>query len=212
MSGAAVFSMLRQMRADDLNVLLAARQSTKSFAGTSLRAGELHGLLSAVFGVAPDGRRSYGSAHARYPVTATVVVGDVRGLAAGSYRITGSGGLRALEHGDHRELIAQSTIDAAWAVACPVLLVLSANVGAERAEFTSQAEGRGERFIAMEIGLIAQTVHLVAAGLDLGTALIAGVHDEAVRRLPESIVPPGDELLAVMPLGRATRDGTAASG
>ncbi|WP_162893186.1 SagB/ThcOx family dehydrogenase [Microbacterium halotolerans] len=200
------------MRADGLNVLLAARRSTKSFAATSLQVGELDRLLSAVFGVAPDGRRSYGSAHARYPVTATVVVGDVRGLASGSYRITGSGGLQEPEYGDQRELIAQSTIDAHWAASCPALLVLSANVGAERAEFASQAEGRGERFIAIEVGLIAQTVHLVAAGLDLGTVLIAGVQDEAARRLPESIVPPGDELLAVMPLGRATRDSTAASG
>lgn len=193
---------LGKMSPDELGPLFSARRSTKTFDATPLQAGELQCLLGAVFGVAPDGRRSYGSAHARYPVAATAVVGDVRGLAVGSYRVF-NGELREQTRGDHRKPVALATIDATWAAVCPALLVLSANVSTERAEFASQADSRGERFVAMEVGLIAQTVHLAAARLDIGTVLIAGLHNDMAQDLLASVVPSGEEMIAVMPLGRA---------
>lgn len=195
---------LVKMGLQELNALLATRRSTKSIAEAPVRAKELEDVLGAVFRVAPGRSRAYGSAHARYPVTATLIAGNVSGLASGSYRVAPSGNVHDVVPGEYRDIVARATIDGSWIAASPALLVLSADVGAENAEFNWQSDGRGERFIAMEVGLIAQTVSLATAALDLGTVLIAGIHADAARHLPESVVPRHDELIAVMPLGRAS--------
>ncbi|MGO1840266.1 MAG: SagB/ThcOx family dehydrogenase [Candidatus Microbacterium stercoravium] len=191
------------MGIQELNALLALRRSTKSMAEAPVRANELEDVLGAVFRASPGRGRAYGSAHARYPVTATLIAGNVSGLTRGSYRVAPGGNLHDVVPGEYRDMVARATIDGSWIAASPALLVLSAEVVAENAEFNSQSEGRGERFIAIEVGLIAQTVSLAAAALDLGTVLIAGIRDDAARRLPESVVPRDEELIAVMPFGRA---------
>ena len=138
-------------------------------------------------------------------------MGNVDGLAAGAYPVGKGGVLQEVAAGEFRAVVAGTTIDGSWTATCPALLLLSADMTAADEEFGWQSNGRGGRFIAMEVGLIAQTVHLAAAAIDLGTVLIAGIQSGAARRLPDNVVPPGEELVAVMPLGRGAAEGPAAS-
>ncbi|WP_110588950.1 nitroreductase family protein [Microbacterium suaedae] len=183
----------------DLDALLARRRSTKRFSARPLALHALASLVQAVFH-ADEGRHTYASAHARYPVAASLVVGGVDGLEQGTFGLTG-GSLDRLDDEDHRAALAAASLDAPWLAACPALIVLTADLAVENEAFAAQGPAQGERFVAMEAGMIAQSVHLAAEDRSLGTVLIAGIDRVRAHQIPSSVVPSGHELLGIMPIG-----------
>ncbi|WP_197517538.1 nitroreductase family protein [Microbacterium karelineae] len=188
------------MTSTRLDALLGRRHSTKAFSPDSLDADVLFSLLSTVFGTGAQGRRTYGSALARYAVTASIIVGDVSGMTPGAYDVDGDA-LARRDAEDHRAALAAVTLDAPWLAECPALIVLTVDLATENEAFAAQGPTRGERFAAMEAGMIAQTVHLVAESLGIGTALIAGLDHPGAHDVAASALPTGHTLLGIMPLG-----------
>ncbi|WOC14089.1 SagB/ThcOx family dehydrogenase [Gordonia sp. MP11Mi] len=188
-----------------LGALLDRRRSTKAYRPTPIDSAAVHGLIATVEGAGRDGRRGYGSAHARYGVHVTVITRAVAGLTAAAYRYD-----RALDElvtvvdGDFLAAVAGATLDADWLAHCPAALVLSADIAAADDAFVDQGHHRGTRFCWIETGLIAQNVYLWAAENDFGTVLLGGLDDAAMAAAAVRLIPPEQTITAVMPIGVPT--------
>lgn len=188
-----------------LTGLLAVRRSVKEFSDAPLGLTELAGALRHAAGQTGPGpgSRSYAAARARYLVGVTVVVGQVSGLPAAAYRYCGPRHeLTPAAPGDHREALAAATVDAHWLARCPVLVLLSADPAAAADHFGELGPGQGERFAWLEAGLIAQNLYLWAAAAGLGTVFIGGLDAPAVARAAHPLLPAGESVLGLLPLGR----------
>lgn len=188
-----------------LRRLLEQRRSTRRFAPRPLAVAHLADLAWAALGHTADGRRTRPSAHALYPLTLTVVAGDVDGLQAGIHRyVPERHALAVVDTGDHRESVAGTTlVDRDWVRRAPALLLLSGDLDQAVAHFADQPPpGRGRRYVWLEAGHAAQNVYLWAAEAGLGAVLIAGFDDDRLRALcPGPIVPPGHHPLALLAVG-----------
>ena len=104
--------------------------------------------------------------------------------------------------GDHREALAAATVDAHWLARCPVLVLLSADTTAADDHFRELGPAQGERFAWFEAGLIAQNLYLWAAAAGLGTVFIGGLDAPAVAQAAHPLLPAGESVLGLLPLGR----------
>ncbi|GAA4802694.1 SagB/ThcOx family dehydrogenase [Tomitella cavernea] len=191
---------------DAAGALLAARASTKSFSDAPVPVQLLTRLLAVAVGDRADGGRAYPSAHALHPVDVFVAVGKVDGLQAGAYRFDNpEHALTPGARGDHRRALAQATLDAGWAAECPALLLLTADLDAADRAFDTQGSARGSRYCWIEVGAIAENIHICAAALGLGTVFLGGIDDDAMRTAAEPIVEGSRSVLGLMPLGFAAR-------
>ena len=183
--------------------LLRERRSTKRFTDRSLSLADAGAALWAVAGTTVEGHRVSPSARATYPVTATLIAGNVEQLAMGAYRYEAADhAVTTAQRGDHRHTVAGATIDGAdWLPTCPALVALSADLVGARERFPDQPPEHGERFVWIEVGHAAQNLYLWAAARGIGTALIAGLDDGRAWELCEPVLPPRHRLLGVLPLG-----------
>ncbi len=188
-----------------LGGLLGRRRSTRDFAVRPLSSARLADLAWAAQGRTADGRGTCPSAHARYPLTLTVVAGHVEGLEAGIHRyVPERHALAPVAGGDHRDLVAGTTFaDGDWLRRAPALLLLSGDLDAASAHFAAQPPpGRGQRYVWLEAGHASQNVYLQATEAGLGAVLVAGFDDERLRALtPGPVVPPGHHPLALLGVG-----------
>lgn len=190
--------------------LLRHRRSTKSYRPDRIGVETLSRLLSTSVGTAPDARRPYGSAHARYDIVVTVVASAVDGLAPAAYRyVPTEHSLVHLEEGDHRSCLAGATLDADWLTKCPVVLMLSTDVAAANDAFEAQGPGRGERFCWFEAGLIAQNIYLWAAENAIGTVFLGGVDSDRMQSAAQRLIPSRHTVLGVLPLGQPAGEVTS---
>lgn len=185
-----------------LAALLRHRRSVKSYSSDELSIETLGQLLNTAFGVGPGHQRPYGSAYARYDITVTAIAVEVTGLAPAAYHyLAEDHALTAGQEGDHRPLLAQATLDAAWITECPVTLLLSADLDAANEAFEAQGTDRGERFCWFEAGLLAQNVYLWAAENALGTVFLGGLDFREMQRAAEGLVPASHTVLGLLPIG-----------
>ncbi len=193
-------------RRQGLAGLLYSRRSTKRFDTTqALDVEDVSAMLWAAAGSTTPPRRVCPSARASNPIVVTLVAGEVSGLGSGCYRYD------PLDHalapgstGDHRVAVATGTLDASgWLTNCPALLLLTADLGAACRRFPDQPPEHGERFVWMEAGHSVQNVYLLAAELDFGACLVAGLDDEAITTACRPLVPFQHQVLGILGLGRA---------
>ncbi|MGC0274083.1 nitroreductase family protein [Pseudactinotalea sp. Z1739] len=145
---------------------------------------------------------AHASARAQYLVTATAIIGQVRGLAPGAYEYDGAVHrltMRACD--DHRERLARATVDASWAAHCPMLVLLSTRAEHADGYFAELGPGQGERFAWLEAGLIAQNLYLWASATGHGTVFIGGLDRPAMADAAAPLLPAGHTVLGIMPLG-----------
>ncbi len=181
-----------------LEQAIAQRRSVREYAPGALTLAEVSQLLWVAQGITgPDGKRATPSARAVYPLQVWLVANDVTGLSAGIYRYEPTEHALALvTAGDPRGPLAaaargQASIEHAAAV---VAVAGDSALAAER--FRSSAA----RWLGMEAGFVVQDVYLEATVLGLGTVMVGGFEQTAVRRALG--LPPGWEALALMPVGR----------
>lgn len=186
-----------------LRDLLLARRSTKHLKGTVLTLKEVSSLLWAVAGTTTGSRRVCPSARALYPLSTTLIAGQVEGLDQGAYHyVPAHHRLGLVRGGDHRRALAEATIDATtWLGEGPALLLLTADIAAAPGLHPDQPPEHGERFIWIETGHAAQNVYLWAAQHHLATALIAGFDDARMNHACRPFVAPSHRALAIMPVG-----------
>lgn len=181
-----------------LEQAIAQRRSVREYAPGAITLAEVSQLMWAAQGITgPDGKRATPSARAVYPLQVWLVADDVTGLPAGIYRYEPSGHALALVlAGPQRDALAaaarqQEPLQRAAAVVAVI---------GDSALAVTKFRGNAERWLGMEAGFIVQDVYLECTALGLGTVMVGGFEESAVRRALG--VPPGWEALALMPVGR----------
>jgi len=191
-----------------LDALLSQRRSTRSFDPRPLSLKQVTAVAWAAQGRTPDQRRVCPSAHALYPLTLTLIAGDVEGLSAGAYTYdAGRHVLISVGDGDYRGMVARTTfVDGDWLQRAAALLLLSGNLSAADEHFADQPPRgrRGERYVWLEAGHASQNIYLRATEDGFGAVLVAGFDDDRLLGLMPAIVPPGHHPLALLGIGHPT--------
>jgi len=177
---------------------LSQRRSIREYAHGALTLAELGQLAWAAQGITgPEGKRTAPSARAVYPLTVYFVANDVADFAKGVYRYEPGGHALALvAAGDHVPALSAATSREAFIAPAPLLVVVAADSVLAAEKFGARAE----RWCAMETGFVVQDVYLQATALGLGTVMIGGFDDAALRRAIE--LPANQLPYALMPVGR----------
>ncbi|MEU1985556.1 SagB/ThcOx family dehydrogenase [Nocardia sp. NPDC019395] len=188
-----------------LGSLLWRRRSSRSFAGRSLGLDALASIVWAAQGRTADGHRVCPSAHALYPLTLSVVAGNIDNLAAGVYSYDADHDrLRLITVGDHRDVVAGTTlVDYEWLRQAAALLILTGDIDSADRHFADQPPlgTRGRRYVWLEAGHACQNIYLQAAEAGLGAVLVAGFHDDRLSNLGPKIVPAGHHPLTILGIG-----------
>ncbi|MBZ2196552.1 nitroreductase family protein [Occultella gossypii] len=188
-----------------LHSLLGRRRTSRRFGADPVRVAHLGRLLLAAQGPVGAGRRSVPSAHARYPLSLTVVAGNVDELPSGVYRYqpdTDSLTLRVA--GDHRWAFADATlVDRDWVAGAAAIVVIGADLDASARHFADQspAGDRGARYVWLEAGHVSQDLYLQATEDGLGAALVAGVDDDRLHAAADGVLPGGHRPLVLFTVG-----------
>jgi SagB-type dehydrogenase family enzyme len=181
-----------------LEQAIAQRRSVREYAPGALTLAEVTQLMWVAQGItSPDGKRATPSARAVYPLQVWLVANEVTGLPAGIYRYEPKEHALALvAAGPQRDSVAAAARgQAAIQHAAAVVAVIG-----DSALAATKFRGNADRWLGMEAGFVVQDVYLEATALGLGTVMVGGFDETAVRRALG--VPPGWEALALMPVGR----------
>ncbi len=177
---------------------LKRRRSVREYQDKPLTLEEISQLLWAAQGITGEyGMRTAPSAGALYPIELYIVAGRVDGLAAGIYRYRPKGHeLQKIAEGDKRGELYQAALEQESLRDGAAAVVIAAVYG----RTTRKYGGRGIMYVHMEVGGVAENIHLQALSLDVGTVFVGAFDDEMVKNVVT--MAEGEEPLAIMPLGR----------
>lgn len=169
-----------------LDEAIGARRTCREFDHRPIRMDDLDRLLWAAQGATgSSGLRAAPSAGAQYPLELYVAVGRVANTPEGLYRYDSIGHTLELISGlDPRESLCDAVLgEQPWVRNAAVVILVAGDVKRMREHFQSQppAGVRGERYVYLEAGALAENVHLSAAALGMGFVLVAGFDDEQVK-------------------------------
>jgi len=188
----------RQDSKTSVESALRRRRSVREFRKESLTLAEVSQLLWAAQGITdPEGKRTAPSAGALYPLEVFLVAGGQDELPAGVYRYRPQGhDLIPVVQGDRRAKLAAAALEQDWLNDAPATIVIAAVY--ERT--VRKYKQRAERYVHMEVGHVAQNVHLQAVALELGTVVVGAFDDAEVKRV--LTLAANEEPLCLMPAGK----------
>jgi SagB-type dehydrogenase family enzyme len=164
-----------------LEQLLLERRSTRGFSAEPLTLAEISQLLWAAQGLTGrDDRRTVPSAGALYPIEIVLVAGNIEGLTSGVYRYRPEQhDLLPLGRQDCRAELSAAASRQEWMRSAPAVVAIAGVI-----ERTAGKYGeRAPRYVHIEVGCVAQNLHLQAAALGLGTTFVGAFNDDQVRRV-----------------------------
>jgi SagB-type dehydrogenase family enzyme len=186
----------------DLDSAIKNTMTSRSWNDTALTVQDVSNLMWAAYGYTNVTHYTYSgetfhrtvpSAHGTYPMILYTL------NASGTYRYeVNSHNLQQITGTDHRSTVA-SAMNAVWAAEAPILVLIAFNA-------THPPEAQAEWPLAayIETGLIAQEIQLMAAALDLSTALVGspaynGTAAASIRSA--LILSPNEIPLLIQPVG-----------
>ncbi|UCB57077.1 MAG: SagB/ThcOx family dehydrogenase [Candidatus Omnitrophota bacterium] len=175
-----------------LEEAIVQRRSKRSFRPQELTLAQIGQLLWSAQGITEteSGYRAAPSAGARYPMEIYIVKSD------GLFHYLPRGHkLEQLLPKDMRSQLAAACLGQGFVAQAPVSIVIAAVY--ER--ITSHYGSRGERYTDIEVGHIAQNVHLQAVALGLGSVPVGAFDDQAVKAVLQ--LPDKEQPLYVIPIG-----------
>jgi len=145
----------------------------------------------------PSGLRTAPSAGALYPLELYVLAAAVDGLDVGLYRyVAERHALQMMVGRDLRKALSRAALRQDPVTSAPAVLVVAAELQRTAVKYGERAP----QYVHMEVGAVAENVHLQAVSLGLGTVIIGAFHEEMVKSALE--LPAAHEPLAIMPVGR----------
>ena len=176
------------MPSPSLTEALASRRSVREYSDRPVELAVVRRLIEVGQAATnDDGKRAAPSAHALYPVCLYLAAGRIDGLDPGLYRCDpDASDLTPLQHDDVRQpLRAASVDDQTWIEEAAFILTLCGDAIAVSTHFADQQPYglRGERYLYLEAGAIAQNIMLQATAEGLGSVLVAGFKDEETARV-----------------------------
>ena len=176
---------------------LRARRSCREYSVKSILLEDISRLLWAAQGVTgEDGKKAAPSAGGQYPLQLYLVAGAISELAIGLYRYDGEiHSLQVVSGDDPRAALCEAALeDQPWVGTAASIIVVTASFAAARDHVRAQPPlgERGDRYVYIETGAVAENVHLQATGLGVGCVLVGGFDDAKVKgtlNLPQELEP-----------------------
>ena len=168
------------------------RRSVRNFSSTELTSEEISQLLWSGQGITQSstGYRAAPSAGATYPLELYLMNKD------GLYHyVTGEHKLKLKRAGDFRPSLSRAALGQNFVAQAPVNIIVTAVYP----RTTRRYGERGTRYVHIEVGHVAENIHLQAVALELGSVPVGAFSDEEVKRvlsLPKEEVP-----LYIIPVG-----------
>ncbi|MBN2144473.1 MAG: SagB/ThcOx family dehydrogenase [Candidatus Aureabacteria bacterium] len=190
--------LIRKTSSISIEEAILARRSVREFINIPLELEAVSQLLWAAQGLTgPKGLRTAPSAGGIYPVRIYVVSGNVTGLEKGLYQYHAEENRLSLQHGeDKRDQMITATFNHDWIKNSPAILVLAAHPEMMEKKYGEPAK----RYIDMEIGHIAQNIHLQAVSLDLGTVVVVAFDEKKLKHI--LCIPESEKVIYLMPVGK----------
>ena len=158
------------------------RRSVRDFTNIPISLDELSHLLWYSAGITDKrhGFRAAPSAGATYPIEIYPVINNVEALSPGVYHyLVITHELQLLHEGDFGGKVVESALGQKFLAQANVVFLLSAVL-----HRTQQRYGeRGQRYILMEAGHIAQNIYLVASALGLGACSVGAFYYRDINQL-----------------------------
>ena len=178
--------------------VLSKRRSIRDFADHSLTTEAVSQLLWAAQGIThpAEGLRTAPSAGALYPLEVYLTVGQVQGIPVGVYQyLPAHHQIVQLIESDIRNALSRAAVGQSCIKHAALVIVLSAVYHRTIHKYGE----RGIRYVHMEVGHVAQNIHLQAVSLHLGTVVVGAFYDEEVKQLLH--MKPEEQPLCIMPVG-----------
>ena len=162
---------------------LLARRTCRDFSDHPITEEDLSAILWAAQGATgSDGKRTAPSAHALYPIRLLVAIGNVQGFTPGLYYgyDAETGLLSLAKSGDVLPALETAALEEQpWISKAAAVIIITADFTTACQAFAEQPPLglRGERYVWIEAGGIAQNMHLLATEMGLGGVLVAGIDD-----------------------------------
>ena len=175
--------------------VLAHRRSVRTYSAEPIPLDRLERLVHVAQDPTGDGdHRAAPSAHALYPLRLYVTAGRVRGLDVGMYSADPAGtGFEPVSSRDLRPLLRAAAFDdQPWIEDAAAIISLYADIEVANSHFHDQPPlgGRGERYVFIEAGAVAQNMLLQATAMNIATVLVAGFDDEETARIQDLALTP----------------------
>ncbi len=177
-----------------LEQAIAQRRSLRDFRNEALTPQQISQLLWAAQGITGEGHgrrfRAAPSAGALYPIEVYAVKADGVFLYKPDEHA-----LEPWMSQDLRSQLSAVALNQPWVAAAPVNLVFTA----VHERVTRKYGQRGVRYSLIEVGHIAENVHLQAVAMGLGSVPVGAFSDQEVRALLN--LPPNQEPLYIISIG-----------
>ncbi len=168
------------------------RRSIREYSKKNLSLEEISQILWAAQGITyrEKGFRTAPSAGALYPMEVYIVTKE------GIYHYDPwTHSLEQKYAGDIRKNLSKAALGQEWVREAPVVIIITAVF-----ERTKKKYGeRGERYVYMEAGHVAQNIYLQCVTLDLGTTVVGAFYDDEVQNVLK--LPSDHEPIYIMPVG-----------
>jgi len=177
--------------------VLRKRESTRIYLDKELTLQQISYLLWAAQGMRNSNHRVAPSAGGTYPIELYIVVRNVEKVPQGVYKyVPKNHVLVKILKDDIREKLCDATLGQKSVENAPAVIIICAVYERTTAKYGE----RGERYVHMEAGHVAQNVYLQTAALNLGTVVIGAFDDATVQKAISA--KPEEKPLYIMPLGR----------
>jgi SagB-type dehydrogenase family enzyme len=173
------------------------RRSRRSYKDKPVKTSDISQLCWAAQGITEKryGFRAAPSAGALYPLEIFLVVGN-SDLEAGIYHYSPlNHSLKCIKKGDYRRALCNASLHQEAIENAAMDIVITAIYERTKRKYG----GRGERYVHMEAGHVAENIYLQAESLGLGTVSIGAFYDDEVKEVlsvPKEYAP-----LYIMPVG-----------
>lgn len=175
---------------------IASRRSERKYRTNKLTNDQLSQILWAAQGITDQGFgfRAAPSAGALYPLKIYVIKED------GVFRYLPDGHrLMQLSEEDKRPSLLRASLGQDFIREAPVSIVVSANFSITQAKYGARAF----RYVCMEIGHVAENIHLQAVALGLGSIPVGAFWDDVIKKVLE--LPEEEDPLYIIPIGYAKK-------
>ena len=181
-----------------LETAISKRRSVRTFANRPLALKQVSQILWSGQGItSSSGFRAAPSAGALYPIELYIIVNNVEELEKGIYLyIPEKHSLKLVKSGDYTAKVYNAGLYQDAIREAPVTVLISAVYN----RTTSKYGERGKRYVLIEVGHVAQNIHLQAVSLNLGSVPIGAFHDSEMKKL----LPLEGDPLYLIPIGFLT--------
>jgi SagB-type dehydrogenase family enzyme len=178
-----------------LEEALSLRRSRRELASGSLTTQQVSQILWAAQGITSKKKfRTAPSAGALFPIELYLVVEHVEELEPGLYHYDPIGhSLTQLKSGSLAKKVSKAALGQEPITEAAVIAIITAEVGRTEWKYGDRAD----RYVAEEVGAVAQNIYLQVESLGLSTVLIGAFYDEKVQKTLDI----GETPMGIMPIG-----------